>query len=96
MAVPADLNKVYAIPGYIPTGITPEYLAESRDRAAIIVIIFIGVFAVLLALLRIYARTVIVKGFGVDDGLALLTVACLPMNILPTYAFVGQGTRNMT
>lgn len=91
MASSADLNKAYAIPEYIPNGITPEYLAESRDRATMIAIIFIGGFAVILAILRIYARTVIVKAFGVDDGLALLSWLCASFSSISA----PEGTSNI-
>ena len=77
MAIPADIQAAYAIPGNVPADITPEYLMESRDRAPIIAIIFIGSLAIILALLRSYARLVVVKEFGFDDALALLTVVCI-------------------
>ena len=77
MAIPADIQAAYAIPGNIPTNITPEYLAENRDRAPIIAIVFVGSLAIILALLRSYARLVVVKEFGIDDVLALLTVVRL-------------------
>lgn len=83
MAIPADIQIAYTIPGKIPTSITPEYLAESRDRATTIAIIFVGSLAILLALLRSYARLVTVKDFGIDDACALLTVVCPVMRCLP-------------
>ena len=82
MAIPADIENAYTMPGLIPINITPEYLAESRDRAPTIAI-YIGMLAILLALLRSYARLIIVKDFEFDDVLALLTVVCFIVKCLP-------------
>ena len=63
-----------SLPDDLPPGITLSYLAESRDRAPTTAIIFIGSFALVLALLRSYARLFLVKSFGVDDWLAIATL----------------------
>ena len=86
MDIPPDIEAAYAIPGKVPAAITPEYLAENRDRAPIIAIIIIGVFAILLAFLRSYARISVIKEFGIDDALALLTIV-RSMKIAPPWQY---------
>ena len=75
MTIPEDILVANAT-GRIPDGITLAYLAESRDRPAIVGIIFMVSFAGLLILLRLYARLFLVKKIGLDDALAVLTMVC--------------------
>lgn len=76
MTIPEDIHVANAT-GRIPDGITLSYLAESRDRPAIVGIIFMVCFAGLLMLVRLYARLVLVKKLGLDDALAVLTMVCV-------------------
>lgn len=76
MTIPEDILVANAA-GRIPDGITFSYLAESRDRPAIVGIIFMVCFAGLLMLVRLYARLVLVKKLGLDDALAVLTMVCV-------------------
>lgn len=52
-------------------GITPEFLAESKDQPAIIAIIFVTALTFLIVCGRLLSRIFIVKRFGIDDALAL-------------------------
>lgn len=79
MVIPKDILVANAT-GRIPDGITLSYLAESRDRPAIVGIIFTVCFAGLVMLVRLYARLVLVKKLGLDDALALLTMVCVSLS----------------
>ncbi|PWY74285.1 hypothetical protein BO70DRAFT_319401, partial [Aspergillus heteromorphus CBS 117.55] len=63
-----------AAEGRIPAGITLEYLAQSRDQPAKIAIFCVSALATVIVIARCYARLFIVKKFGWDDALAVLTV----------------------
>lgn len=51
----------------------PEFLMENRDAPALGAIIAIPIIALFIVLLRLYARSVILKRIGWDDYLALST-----------------------
>jgi hypothetical protein len=55
----------------IPADITLDFLQESKDRGAIIAILFITSFVLVVVALRCYARFTSVRGFGLDDWLAV-------------------------
>ena len=73
MTIPVDILAADAA-GRIPSGVSLQYLAESRDRSAIVGIIFMVCFTGLLMIVRLYARVFIVKKIGLDDALAVLTM----------------------
>ncbi|KAG0157703.1 hypothetical protein PDIDSM_4888 [Penicillium digitatum] len=73
MTIPEDILAADAA-GRIPSGVSLEYLAESRDKSAIVGIIFLICFTGLLMIVRLYARAFIVKKIGLDDALAVLTM----------------------
>ena len=50
------------------------FLQESKDRGAIIAILVISSFVLIVVALRSYARYASVRGFGLDDWLALLAL----------------------
>jgi hypothetical protein len=60
--------------GTVPDNITPEYLAETRDPPAIAALIFLIIFAGIIVSARCLSRLLIVKSFGLDDSLALLSL----------------------
>ena len=76
MAIPEIIQAKFAAANQsgIPPGITPDYLAESRDKAPLAAIYTIFAIAMVLLILRSFARIVLVKHFGIDDWLAVLTV----------------------
>lgn len=74
MGISEDITTAFATRKDIPPSITPAYLAESRDGPAIGAILAIGILTLLLLLLRYYARLFLVKNFGLDDKLALLSM----------------------
>lgn len=84
MKIPDDIQSAHDA-GRIPSNISLEYLAESKDRPAKIAIIFMVVFTAFILLLRLYARLLVVKKCGLDDALAILTMVCLSacMHIAP-------------
>lgn len=73
MIIPDDILAADAA-GRIPSGVSLEYLAQSRDSSAIVGIIFMICFTGLLMIVRLYARAFIVKKIGLDDALAVLTL----------------------
>lgn len=73
MTIPADILAANAA-GRIPSNVSMEYLAESRDSPAIIGIIFMICFTGVLMILRLYARAFLVKKIGLDDALAIVTM----------------------
>lgn len=72
-AIPDDILLAQS-EGRIPDGITLYYLAESRDRAALVAIPTICALVTFVVALRCYARAVVLKGFGIDDILAVCTL----------------------
>jgi hypothetical protein len=75
MTIPSDILAADAA-GRIPSGVSLEYLAESRDKSAIVGIVFMICFTGLLMIVRLYARAFIVKKIGLDDALAIVTLVC--------------------
>ncbi|KAJ5558218.1 hypothetical protein N7535_008433 [Penicillium sp. DV-2018c] len=73
MTIPEDILAAEAA-GRIPSGVSLEYLAESRDRPALVGIIFMICFTGLVMIVRLYARAYIVKRVGLDDALAIVTL----------------------
>jgi hypothetical protein len=55
----------------IPADVTLDFLQESKDRGAIIAILFITSFVLVVVAVRSYARCVSARGFGLDDWLAV-------------------------
>lgn len=58
----------------MPPDLTLAFLQESKDRGAIIAMIVITSFVMIVVALRSYARYISVRGFGLDDWLALLAL----------------------
>lgn len=73
MTIPDDILAANAA-GRIPSGVSLEYLAGSRDKSAIAGIIFMVCFTGLLMIVRLFARAFIVKKIGLDDALAVVTL----------------------
>jgi hypothetical protein len=73
MGIPDDILLANAA-GRIPSGVSLEYLAESRDRPALVAILFLVCFTGVIMIVRLYARIWLVKRLGLDDILAILTM----------------------
>ena len=58
----------------IPASLTYDYLAESTDGPSRAAIIFLLLLTSAFVILRLYGRFFIVKQFGSDDGLAILSL----------------------
>ncbi|KAM0703742.1 hypothetical protein Q7P35_009681 [Cladosporium inversicolor] len=97
MASPTNTKGIEAVlanpPSDMPSDLTLEFLQESRDRGAIIAILVITSFVVTVVALRSYARYISVRGFGLDDWLALLALATLiPFTVLAVILInLGSG-----
>jgi hypothetical protein len=77
MASPINSEAIEAAlakPDYIPPGVTAEFLEQSRDGPVVTGILFIGALVTVVMALRCFARVWIVKKFGLDDWLALITM----------------------
>ncbi|KAF7595632.1 hypothetical protein BBP40_005380 [Aspergillus hancockii] len=77
MGIPDDILLADAA-GRIPSGVSLEFLAESRDRPAIVAILFLVCFTGVIMMVRLYARIWLVKKLGLDDILAILTMVYPP------------------
>lgn len=75
MTIPSDILAADAA-GRIPSDVSLEFLAQSRDKPAIAGIIFMVCFTGLIMIVRLYARLFVVKKIGLDDALAILTMVC--------------------
>lgn len=67
--------------GRVPDGITAEYLKESRDKASIGGLIFVAVLTFLVVTARLFARGVLARRFGLDDGLAFVSLVRTPIGL---------------
>ena len=59
--------------GKVPKGISAAYLSESKDAPAVAGIIFVTVFASIIVLGRVFSRAFLIRRFGLDDCLILLS-----------------------
>ncbi|CDM29008.1 unnamed protein product [Penicillium roqueforti FM164] len=91
MTVPVDILAADAA-GRIPSGVSLQYLAESRDRSAIVGIIFMVCFTGLLMIVRLYARVFIVKKTGLDDALAILTLMLYIAFVILSIVLINLGS----
>ncbi|KAJ6139925.1 hypothetical protein N7471_006411 [Penicillium samsonianum] len=91
MIIPDDILAADAA-GRIPSGVSLEYLAQSRDSSAIVGIIFMICFTGLLMIVRLYARAFIVKKIGLDDALAVLTLMLYIAFVALSIALINLGS----
>ncbi|CAF3567514.1 unnamed protein product [Fusarium graminearum] len=68
--------------GRVPKGITADYLNQSRDASAIAGIVFVTALTSIIVLGRLASRAFLMRRFGFDDGLTLISWMCF-------VAFVG-------
>jgi hypothetical protein len=94
MASPTNTKGIEAVlanpPSDMPSDLTLAFLQESRDRGAIIAILVITSFVMIVVALRSYARYSSVRGFGLDDWLALL--ALVSCSILRSHVFFSTDS----
>ncbi|KAF4984791.1 hypothetical protein FZEAL_82 [Fusarium zealandicum] len=62
--------------GRVPNEVTAEYLGESKDAPAIVGIIFVTVLTSIIVLGRLSSRAFLMRRFGFDDALTLLSWFC--------------------
>ncbi len=74
MAVEPGITNAFAS-GKVPDHITIEYLMQNRDAPAIAALIFLAVLTGIVVGARCFSRLLIVKSFGLDDILALFSLA---------------------
>ncbi|KAL1311556.1 hypothetical protein AAFC00_001675 [Neodothiora populina] len=89
--IDADVAAAIAS-GNVDPGITAEYLNESRDEPAIIAIIVITIIVSIVLLLRCFSRVFIVKSFGIDDWLALISYTCFIAFVALCFILIGEGS----
>lgn len=74
----SDPKVIQAIKdGRVPHGITAAYLSQSKDAPAIAGIIFVTVLTTIVVFSRLVSRAFLLRRFGVDDALILLSWVCL-------------------
>ncbi|KND86306.1 hypothetical protein TOPH_09062 [Tolypocladium ophioglossoides CBS 100239] len=63
--------------GKVPAGITAAFLEENRDNSSIVGIIFVTALTFLVVVGRSLSRAFLIRRFGFDDGIALVSLVCL-------------------
>ncbi|KAJ5098749.1 hypothetical protein N7532_005750, partial [Penicillium argentinense] len=91
MTIPADIQAADAA-GRIPDGISLSYLAQSRDKSALVGIIFLVCLTGILMILRLYARLFLVKKIGLDDALAILTMMFYIVFVVLSIVLINLGS----
>ncbi|KAJ5757731.1 uncharacterized protein N7511_006425 [Penicillium nucicola] len=91
MTLPADILAANTA-GRIPSNVSLAYLAQSRDRSAIVGIIFMICFTGILMVIRLYARAFIVKKIGLDDALAILTFTIYIIFVVLSIVLINLGS----
>jgi hypothetical protein len=64
--------------GAVPASISASYLMENRNHPAEVAIVVVTVITFFVVSLRCCSRVFLVKGFGLDDALAVLSLVCPP------------------
>ncbi|EFZ02302.2 hypothetical protein X797_000198 [Metarhizium robertsii] len=72
----SDVDQAIA-DGRVPPDVTRAILLESKDRAAVVGISIVTILTFLVVCGRVVSRTFIVRRFGYDDGLAVVSLALL-------------------
>ncbi|KAJ4321495.1 hypothetical protein N0V84_005298 [Fusarium piperis] len=62
--------------GRVPEGITADYLNETKDAPAIAGIVFVTVLTSIVVLGRLASRAFLIRRFGLDDALTLISWIC--------------------
>ncbi|PYI01455.1 hypothetical protein BO78DRAFT_464639 [Aspergillus sclerotiicarbonarius CBS 121057] len=78
--------------GRIPSGVSLEYLAQSRDQPTKIAILFVGALTFVIVVARCYARLFLVKKFGWDDGLAVFTLSLYISIVALSVVLIDMGS----
>lgn len=89
--VDAAVARAFA-QGRVPSGITKEYLEQTRDEPAIIGILIIVCLVTIVLGFRYYSRVLLVKSFGLDDGLAGLSYACYVTFVVLCIILIKEGS----
>lgn len=71
----SDVDQAIA-DGRVPPDVTRAILLESKDRAAVVGISIVTILTFLVVCGRVVSRTFIVRRFGYDDGLAVVSLVC--------------------
>ncbi|KPM42124.1 hypothetical protein AK830_g4367 [Neonectria ditissima] len=79
--------------GRVPDGVTAEFLNESKDAPAIAGIIFVAVLTSIVVLGRLGSRAFLIRRFGIDDTLTLLSwISFIPFVALSIWLIkLGSG-----
>lgn len=79
MTIPADILAASAA-GKIPSDVSLELLAQTRDSPAIGGILFVGILTMCIVIARLSARAFVVLKIGLDDYLIALTAVSTKSN----------------
>ncbi|KAJ5677812.1 uncharacterized protein N7477_003445 [Penicillium maclennaniae] len=91
MTIPSDILAAEAA-GRIPSDVSLQYLAQSRDHSAIVGILFLVCLTGSLLIVRLYARFYIVKKVGFDDALAILTMMIYITFVVLSVVLIDLGS----
>ncbi|KAG8426173.1 hypothetical protein J3459_008372 [Metarhizium acridum] len=70
----SDVDQAIA-DGRVPPDVTRAILLESKDRPAVVGILIVTILTFLVVCGRVASRTFIVRRFGYDDGLAVISLS---------------------
>ena len=69
----------------VPSGISADYLNETKDAPAIAGIIFVTVFSTIIVIARLASRAFITRRVGLDDYLTILSWVRLSLPRIARY-----------
>ncbi|ORY60785.1 uncharacterized protein BCR38DRAFT_459768 [Pseudomassariella vexata] len=78
--------------GRVPNNTSADYLNESRDRETIIIIFFVYGLTFVFVNFRIWSRVFLIKRFGLDDGLAVLSLILTIPFLVISYKLTEIGS----
>lgn len=88
----SDVDQAIA-DGRVPPDVTRAILLESKDRPAIVGILIVTILTFLVVLGRVLSRTFIVRRFGYDDALAVVSLVCHLSITRPQETFTSNSKR---
>ncbi|KAF4449596.1 hypothetical protein F53441_7163 [Fusarium austroafricanum] len=78
--------------GKVPKGITAAYLNETKDPPAIVGIILVTALTSIIVLGRCASRSLLIRRFGLDDSLALVSWICLVVFVGLCIKLINMGS----
>ncbi|KHN95876.1 uncharacterized protein MAM_06238 [Metarhizium album ARSEF 1941] len=87
----SDVDRAIAAGG-VPPDVTRELLLESKDRETVVGILAVAVLTILVVCGRVVSRAWIVRRFGYDDGLAVVSLALLIAFVVLSIELINLGS----